>query len=68
MRSSDLSRVTWRKSSRSNGGVDGNCVEIAEVPGRVALRDSKNPTGPVLAFSADQWRAFVGGVRTGRFG
>lgn len=68
MRSSALSNATWRKSSRSNGGGNADCVEIAELPDRIALRDSKHPAGPVLAFSSDQWRAFVGGIRTGQFG
>ncbi|HEX2297930.1 MAG TPA: DUF397 domain-containing protein [Pseudonocardiaceae bacterium] len=67
MRSSDLSRAAWRKSSRSNGGVDGNCVEVAEVPDHVVLRDSKDPDGPVLALPWQQWRAFLSGVRTGQF-
>ncbi|MGH3871078.1 MAG: DUF397 domain-containing protein [Pseudonocardiaceae bacterium] len=68
MRASDLSHATWCKSSRSNGGGDGACVEVAELPGRVAMRDSKDPAGPVLAFTGAEWRAFVGGVRTGEFG
>lgn len=38
---------TWRKSSFS-GGSDENCVELAHLPGALAFRDSKNPTGPVL--------------------
>ena len=40
----DLSRAKWRKSSRSNG--QGSCVEVANTLG--AMRDSKNPDGPVL--------------------
>ncbi|MGH4026891.1 MAG: DUF397 domain-containing protein [Pseudonocardiaceae bacterium] len=68
MRSSDLSLATWRKSSRSNGGVDGACVEVAELADGVVLRDSKNPAGSVLALSRHQWRAFLSGVRTGQFG
>lgn len=63
MRSSDLCRATWRKSSRSNDGGNGDCVEIAELPGRVALRDSKHPTGPVLAFPLPEWRAFLTSLR-----
>lgn len=62
MGSSDLSRALWRKSSRSNGGVDGNCVEVAELPGRIALRDSKHPAGPVLAFPRAEWRVFLSSV------
>jgi hypothetical protein len=54
----DLSRAAWRKSSYSNNG--GACVEVAtNLPGLVAVRDSKNPSGPPLAFSADCWRAFI---------
>jgi hypothetical protein len=33
----------------------------------VAIRDSKNPTGPALAFAPQQWDSFVGGVKAGRF-
>ena len=69
MQSTDLSGATWRKSSRSNGGSDQTaCVEVAEVPGRVAMRDSKDPAGPVLAFTRAGWRAFLSGVRIGELG
>ncbi|MGH4016775.1 MAG: DUF397 domain-containing protein [Pseudonocardiaceae bacterium] len=68
MRSSDLFRAAWRKSSRSNGGVDGACVEVANLPHRIALRDSKDPAGPVLAFPRHEWRAFLSSARTGQFG
>ncbi len=67
MRSSDLPRVSWRKSSRSNGGGNGDCVETAELSDRVAMRDSKDPAGPVLAFTRAEWRAFLGSVRTSEF-
>jgi hypothetical protein len=63
----DLTDARWRKSSRS-GNNGGNCVEVARnLPGAVALRDSKDPEGPVLAFTADEWRAFAAGVRGGEF-
>ena len=52
----------WRKSTFSMGA--GNCVEIAQLPGGlVAVRDSKNPDGPVLTFPVSEWRAFIQGVR-----
>ena len=63
----DLSRAVWRKSSYSNGS-GGDCVQVAlRIPKVVAVRDSKNPDGPRLVFSHDQWRAFVAAVRTGEF-
>jgi hypothetical protein len=55
----DLSRAAWRKASRS-GGNGGQCVEVAgNLPGTVAIRDSKDPAGPVLLTGRPQWRAFL---------
>lgn len=69
MRASELSSASWRKSSRSTGGDDqADCVEIAALPGWVAMRDSKDPAGPVLAFTRTEWRAFVGGIQTDELG
>ena len=54
----DLSRAEWRKSSYS--GQSGNCVEVARnVPGLVAVRDSKAPDGTKLIVSREAWRAFL---------
>ncbi|WP_239377641.1 DUF397 domain-containing protein [Frankia sp. Cj5] len=62
----DLSRAVWRKSARSNNG--GACVEVARnLPSVVAVRDSKDPDGPVLIFTRDEWVAFIGGVTDGEF-
>ncbi|MBG0826391.1 DUF397 domain-containing protein [Planomonospora sp. ID67723] len=62
----DLSSAVWRRSSLSGSG--NHCVEVADnLPGIVAVRDSKDPGGPVLTFSPDQWRAFTGGIRNGEF-
>jgi Domain of unknown function (DUF397) len=60
----DLSTLVWRKStlSMSNG-----CVEVAMHDDGVALRDSKDRSGPVLVFTRHEWEAFVGGVRAGEF-
>jgi hypothetical protein len=55
-----LSSLDWRKSSYSNGQA--NCVEVAHGGPVVAVRDSKNPDGPVLVFGAGEWRAFVAGI------
>jgi hypothetical protein len=59
----DLSRAQWRKSSYS--GNTGNCVEIADLGSAVAVRDSKDPDGPKLIFSHEEWAAFVRGMRGG---
>jgi hypothetical protein len=60
----DLSRATWRISTYS--GQTGNCVEVASVvPGVVAVRDSKDPDGPVLTFGPAAWQAFTAWVTTG---
>jgi hypothetical protein len=54
----------WRKSSYSNGGQQGSCVEVARNrPGIVAVRDSKNPHGPVLPLSPDDWASFTARLR-----
>jgi Domain of unknown function (DUF397) len=59
----DLSRAAWRKTSRS-GGNGGQCVEVAQnLPGIVAIRDSKDPDGPKLIVTPDEWRVFVKNVR-----
>ena len=62
----DLTRANWRKSTRS--GSSGNCVEVADnLPGVIGVRDSKDPAGPALIFTPDEWAAFVGGVKDGEF-
>jgi hypothetical protein len=58
----DLSRAEWRKSSHS--GQDGNCVEVARnLPGLVAVRDSKEPDGAKLVISREAWRVFIRAAR-----
>jgi hypothetical protein len=59
-------KIVWRRSSFCNGAS--TCVEFAALPdGGVAMRDSKDPEGPVLTFTADEWAAFTAGVRGGEF-
>lgn len=50
--------VAWRKSSFSSDG-NSDCVEVAFGVVRVAVRDSKNSAGPVLAFPEGTWRVAV---------
>lgn len=58
----DLRRAEWRSSTYSGG--NGSCVEVASnLPGVVAVRDSKDRQGPALVFTRQQWRAFLHGVR-----
>jgi hypothetical protein len=59
----DLSRARWQKSSYSS--QDGNCVDVARnLPGFVAVRDSKKPDGASLLVSHETWRMFIRGMRT----
>jgi Domain of unknown function (DUF397) len=58
----------WRKSSYS-GSNGGGCIDVADnLPGIVAVRDSKDPHGPNLTFSRDEWRAFTNSVKRGEPG
>jgi hypothetical protein len=63
----DTRGAQWRKSSYS-GDNGGACVEVARnLPGAVAVRDSKDREGPVLAFAPADWQAFTAAVRAGEF-
>lgn len=60
--------LIWIKSSYS-GGSGGNCVEVAALPaGGRAVRDSKDPDGAMLVFTADEWYTFICGVKAAEFG
>jgi len=53
----------WRTSSRSGG--NGNCVEVADnLAAVIAVRDSKDRSGPVLAFSPTAWASFTASLRS----
>ena len=57
--------MAFRKSSYC---TQGGCVEIARTAnGGLAVRDGKNLDQPALQFTADEWRAFVAGVKAGEF-
>jgi hypothetical protein len=63
-----MSAPAWRKSSRSGtGGVGGeDCVEVAQLPGKIGVRDSKRPAAGHLFISREQFAALV--VRVKRSG
>ena len=57
--------LAWRKATSSGEGA---CVEVAPLPdGGVAVRDSKDPQGPILRYTAPEWTAFLDGARKGEF-
>jgi uncharacterized protein DUF397 len=57
---------SWVKSSLSFS--NSNCVEVADLSGGgIGVRDSKDTEGPILRFTPDEWRAFIGGVHNGEF-
>lgn len=53
----ELSRAQWRKSSYS--GNSGNCVEVANLGGSIAIRDTKNLDEKVLVFTRATWQTFL---------
>ncbi len=62
----DLDGAEWQRSNRTPGQSD-NCVEVAFVGEAVAVRDSRQPEGPVLLFTQAEWDAFVEGAKDGEF-
>lgn len=57
--------MIWRKSSYSESA--GACVEVADDVADWLVRDSKDPAGPVLRFTAAEWAAWLAGVKAGEF-
>jgi hypothetical protein len=62
----NLTDPVWRKSSRSDMSGP-NCVEVARLGDAIAVRDSKDPDGPVLTFTRGEWQAFLAGAVKGEF-
>jgi hypothetical protein len=58
-------RLNWRKAKRSMS--NGNCVEVASLAGSVKIRDSKDPYGPILNYSAGTWGSFILDAIAGKF-
>ncbi|OQS15705.1 DUF397 domain-containing protein [Nocardia donostiensis] len=66
MNSAELPEAQWYKSSHS--ADQDSCVEIAHLDADlVGVRDSKNPSGPALVFTPDEWDAFTAGIVDGEF-
>ncbi|MEW2353675.1 DUF397 domain-containing protein [Spirillospora sp. NPDC029432] len=65
MSTTDLSGARWCKGSRSDQH-GGDCVEVAGLGPTIAVRDSKDPEGPMLTFDATGWSAFARQVKAGR--
>jgi hypothetical protein len=61
---SDLSGLTWRKSSHCSNGT---CVEVARLGSQFLVRDSKTEDGVILAFQQAEWVAFLKGARRGDY-
>ena len=61
----DLTGAAWQKSTRSS--ASGDCVEVADLSDAFAVRDSKDPAGPVLLFTRSEWAAFIAGAKNGEF-
>jgi hypothetical protein len=57
--------VRWLKSRKSLS--NGQCVEVAETRGMIAVRDSKDPSGPILTYTRAEWEAFLDGAKKGEF-
>ncbi|MFC4015786.1 DUF397 domain-containing protein [Nonomuraea purpurea] len=67
MTDKELTTAAWRKATAS-GGNQGNCVEVAPLSGgRVAVRHSKDRSGPALVFTESEWTAFRDGMSKGEF-
>jgi hypothetical protein len=56
--------LDWKKSSFSGNT---GCVEVAMTATGRAVRDTKDPRGPVLLFTEEEWRAFIAGVKVSEF-
>lgn len=63
--SAGASGPKWRKSTYSGDPSIGTCVELAAIDGSRGVRDSKNPTGPMLTFSVGELRTLIASIKSG---
>lgn len=62
---SAFASLEWRKAQRSVN--NGACVELARAGSMIAMRDSKDPVGPVLMYTPAEFHAFLDGAKNGEF-
>ena len=62
---SERENLAWLKARSST--ANGQCLEIAAAVGNIAIRDSKDPDGPILVYTRSEFGAFVEGARNGEF-
>jgi hypothetical protein len=67
MQATDLSNAVWRRSSHSGGDNGSQCVEVAVLANRAALRDSKMTAAPALAFPVGTVTAFIAAAGRGEW-
>ena len=65
METPDLTNAKWRKSSFSGG--NGSCVEVAEIDGAIAVRNSNHPDAGTLFFTRAEINAWIKGCQAGEF-
>jgi hypothetical protein len=66
MNTPDLTNAPWRTSTRSSGN-GGACVEVAPVDVSVAVRDSKDRSGPALLVHGAAWTSFIANAKHGSY-
>ena len=62
---SERASLSWLKARSST--ANGHCIEIASATGNIAIRDSKDPNGPILVYTPAEFRAFLDGAQKGEF-
>ena len=56
--------LTWRTALSCNGGA---CVQVAATENGLLLGNTRQPSGPMLSYTPDEWREFVAGIKKGDF-
>lgn len=60
----NIDDLHWRKASKSGNG--GDCVEMADTPDEIYVRDTKRREAGHITVKADSWRAFVAEIKAGQ--